>query len=84
MQYKVVRHKPRQNIRQFMVVGSLLLVSLLVGFVSGQWFGKEAIFQNGTLVQKLAATTDENQRLQKQLVAAELAANVQEQGCTRA
>ena len=78
MQYKVVRHKPRQNIRQFMVVGSLLLVSLLVGFVSGQWFGKEAIFQHGTLVQKLAITTDENQRLQKQLVAAELASNVQQ------
>ena len=32
---------------------------------------------NGTLVQKLAITTDENQRLQKQLVAAELA-NVQQ------
>lgn len=79
MQYKVVRHKPRQNIRQFMVVGTLLLLSSLVGFVSGQWFGKEAIFQNGTLVQKLATTTDENQRLQKQLVAAELASNVQQQ-----
>ncbi|GIS20497.1 MAG: hypothetical protein CM15mP120_24130 [Pseudomonadota bacterium] len=56
-----------------------LVICLLIGFASGQWFGKEAIFENGALIKQLTVTTDENQQLQKQLVAAELAANVQEQ-----
>ena len=79
MQYKVVRHSPKQNMRQLAVGAMALVICLLIGFASGQWFGKEAIFENGALIKQLTATTDENQQLQKQLVAAELAANVQEQ-----
>ena len=79
MQYKVVRHSPKQNIRQLAVGAMALVICLLIGFASGQWFGKEAIFKNGALIKQLTVATDENQQLQKQLVAAELAANVQEQ-----
>lgn len=79
MQYKVVRHSPKQNIRQLAVGAMALVICLLIGFASGQWFGKEAIFENGVLIKQLTVTTDENQQLQKQLVAAELASNVQEQ-----
>ena len=79
MQYKVVRHSPKQNIRQLAVGAMALVICLLIGFASGQWFGKEAISENGALIKQLTVTTDENQQLQKQLVAAELASNVQEQ-----
>ena len=79
MQYKVVRHSPKQNIRQLAVGAMALVICLLIGFASGQWFGKEAIFKNSALIKQLTVATDENQQLQKQLVAAELAANVQEQ-----
>ena len=79
MQYKVVRHSPKQNIRQLAVGAMALVICLLIGFASGQWFGKEAIFENSALIKQLTVTTDENQQLQKQLVAAELASNVQEQ-----
>ncbi len=79
MQYKVVRHSPKQNIRQLAVGAMALVICLLIGFASGQWFGKEAILENGALIKQLTVATDENQQLQKQLVAAELASNVQEQ-----
>ena len=79
MQYKVVRHAPRQNVKQIAGVIIALLASLFIGLVVGQWFGKDAIFANSALAKQLAIVTDENQELQKSLVAAELASNVQEQ-----
>jgi uncharacterized protein YcfJ len=49
MQYKVVRHAPRQNVKQIAGVIIALLASLLIGLVVGQWFGKDAIFANSAL-----------------------------------
>ena len=79
MQYKVVRHAPRKTVRQGLLVVAAMLAFLLIGFVSGQWFGKEAVFQNSALSQQLFAANNKNDELQKDLVAAELSANVQEQ-----
>lgn len=79
MQYKVVRHAPRKTVKQGLLVVAAMLAFLLTGFVSGQWFGKEAVFQNSALSQQLFAANNANDELQKDLVAAELSANVQEQ-----
>ena len=79
MQYKVVRHAPRKTVKQGLLVVAAMLAFLLIGFVSGQWCGKEAVFQNSALSQQLFAANNKNDELQKDLVAAELSANVQEQ-----
>lgn len=79
MLYKVVHRKPMHNLKKVLAVAALLGLSLVVGLLVGQWNGKEAIFQNGALVQQLDTLTEQNQTLQKNLVAAELAVKVQEQ-----
>ena len=65
--------------KKFLLAIALMAVSLAVGLVVGQWSGKEAVLQNGALLQRLNALEGLRQSLERELAASKLAADVQEQ-----
>ena len=77
MLYQVVHRKP-MHFKKVIAAIVLLIVSLLAGVVVGQWNGKEAVLQNGALLDQLN-TCKSKKNLARKLAAAELAATVQEQ-----
>lgn len=79
MLYQVVHRKPMHIFKKVLVAIALLAVSLAVGLVVGQWSGKEAVLQNGALLQRLNALEGLQQSLERELAASKLAADVQEQ-----
>ena len=79
MLYQVVHRKPMHTFKKVIVAIVLLIVSLLAGLVVGQWNGKEAVLQNGALLDQLNTVQEQKQNLARKLAAAELAATVQEQ-----
>ena len=79
MLYQVVHRKPMHTFKKVIVAIVLLIVSLLAGLVVGQWNGKEAVLQNGALLDQLNTVQAQKQNLARKLAAAELAATVQEQ-----
>ena len=78
MLYQVVHRKPMHTFKKVIVAIVLLIVSLLAGLVVGQWNGKEAVLQNGALLDQLNTVQEQKQNLARKLAAAELAAAVQE------
>ena len=79
MPYQVVHRKPMHIFKKVLLAIALMAVSLTVGLVVGQWSGKEAVLQNGALLQRLNALEGLQQSLEKELAASKLAADVQEQ-----
>ena len=79
MLYQVVHRKPMHIFKKVLVAIALMAVSLAVGLVVGQWSGKEAVLQNGALLQRLNALEGLQQSLERELAASKLAADVQEQ-----
>ena len=79
MLYQVVHRKPMHTFKKVMVATVLLIVSLLAGLLVGQWNGKEAVLQNGALLDQLNTVQEQKKNLARKLAAAELAATVQEQ-----
>ena len=79
MLYQVVHRKPMHIFKKVLVAIALMTVSLTVGLVVGQWSGKEAVLQNGALLQRLNALEGLQQSLERELAASKLAADVQEQ-----
>ena len=79
MLYQVVHRKPMHIFRKVLLAIALMAVSLTVGLVVGQWSGKEAVLQNGALLQRLNALEGLQQSLERELAASKLAADVQEQ-----
>ena len=79
MLYQVVHRKPMHIFKKFLLAIALMAVSLAVGLVVGQWSGKEAVLQNGALLQRLNALEGLQQSLERELAASKLAADVQEQ-----
>ena len=79
MPYQVVHRKPMHIFKKVLVAIALMAVSLTVGLVVGQWSGKEAVLQNGALLQRLNALEGLKQSLERELAASKLAADVQEQ-----
>ena len=79
MLYQVVHRKPMHIFKKVLVAIALMAVSLTVGLVVGQWSGKEAVLQNGALLQRLNALEGLQQSLERELAASKLAADVQEQ-----
>ena len=79
MLYQVVHRKPMHIFKKFLLAIALMAVSLTVGLVVGQWSGKEAVLQNGALLQRLNALEGLQQSLERELAASKLAADVQEQ-----
>ena len=79
MLYQVVHRKPMHIFRKVLLAIALMAVSLAVGLVVGQWSGKEAVLQNGALLQRLNALEGLQQSLERELAASKLAADVQEQ-----
>ena len=79
MLYQVVHRKPMHIFKKVLVAIALMAVSLTVGLVVGQWSGKEAVLQNGALLQRLNALEGLQQNLERELAASKLAADVQEQ-----
>jgi len=79
MLYQVVHRKPMHIFKKVLVAIALMVVSLAVGLVVGQWSGKEAVLQNGALLQRLNALEGLQQSLERELAASKLAADVQEQ-----
>ena len=79
MLYQVVHRKPMHIFKKFLLAIALMAVSLAVGLVVGQWSGKEAVLQNGALLQRLNALEGLRQSLERELAASKLAADVQEQ-----
>ncbi len=79
MLYQVVHRKPMRIFKKVLVAIALMAVSLTVGLVVGQWSGKEAVLQNGALLQRLNALEGLQQSLERELAASKLAADVQEQ-----
>ena len=79
MLYQVVHRKPMHIFKKVLMAIALMAVSLAVGLVVGQWSGKEAVLQNGALLQRLNALEGLQQSLERELAASKLAADVQEQ-----
>lgn len=79
MLYQVVHRKPMHIFKKVLLAIALMAVSLTVGLVVGQWSGKEAVLQNGALLQRLNALEGLQQSLERELAASKLAADVQEQ-----
>ena len=79
MLYQVVHRKPMHIFKKVLLAIALMAVSLAVGLVVGQWSGKEAVLQNGALLQRLNALEGLRQSLERELAASKLAADVQEQ-----
>ena len=79
MLYQVVHRKPMHIFKKVLLAIALMAVSLAVGLVVGQWSGKEAVLQNGALLQRLNALEGLQQSLERELAASKLAADVQEQ-----
>ena len=79
MLYQVVHRKPMHTFKKVIVAIVLLIVSLLAGLLVGQWNGKEAVLQNGALLDQLNTVQEQKKNLARKLAAAELAATVQEQ-----
>ena len=79
MLYQVVHRKPMHIFKKVLLAIGLMAVSLAVGLVVGQWSGKEAVLQNGALLQRLNALEGLQQSLERELAASKLAADVQEQ-----
>ena len=79
MPYQVVHRKPMHIFKKVLLAIALMAVSLAVGLVVGQWSGKEAVLQNGALLQRLNALEGLQQSLERELAASKLAADVQEQ-----
>ena len=79
MLYQVVHRKPMHIFKKVLLATALMAVSLTVGLVVGQWSGKEAVLQNGALLQRLNALEGLQQSLERELAASKLAADVQEQ-----
>jgi hypothetical protein len=79
MLYQVVHRKPMHIFKKVLAVIAFMAVSLAVGLVVGQWSGKEAILQNGALLQRLNTLEGLQQSLERELAASKLAADVQEQ-----
>ena len=79
MLYQVVHRKPMHIFKKVLVAIALMAVSLAVGLAVGQWSGKEAVLQNGALLQRLNALEGLQQSLERELAASKLAADVQEQ-----
>ena len=79
MLYQVVHRKPMHIFKKVLLAIALMAVSLTVGLVVGQWSGKEAVLQNGALLQRLNALEGLQQSLERELAASKLAADLQEQ-----
>ena len=79
MLYQVVHRKPMHIFKKVLAAIAFMAVSLAVGLVVGQWSGKEAVLQNGALLQRLNALEGLQQSLERELAASKLAADVQEQ-----
>ena len=79
MPYQVVHRKPMHIFKKVLAAIAFMAVSLAVGLVVGQWSGKEAVLQNGALLQRLNALEGLQQSLERELAASKLAADVQEQ-----
>ena len=79
MLYQVVHRKPMHIFKKVLLAIALMAISLTVGLVVGQWSGKEAVLQNGALLQRLNALEGLQQSLERELAASKLAADVQEQ-----
>ena len=79
MPYQVVHRKPMHIFKKVLAAIAFMAVSLAVGLAVGQWSGKEAVLQNGALLQRLNALEGLQQSLEKELAASKLAADVQEQ-----
>ena len=79
MLYQVVHRKPMHIFKKVLLAIALMAVSLTVGLVVGQWSGKEAVLQNGALLQRLNALEGLQQSLERELAASKLAADVQGQ-----
>lgn len=79
MLYQVVHRKPMHIFKKVLAAIAFMAVSLAVGLAVGQWSGKEAVLQNGALLQRLNALEGLQQSLERELAASKLAADVQEQ-----
>ena len=79
MPYQVVHRKPMHIFKKVLAAIAFMAVSLAVGLAVGQWSGKEAVLQNGALLQRLNALEGLQQSLERELAASKLAADVQEQ-----